>query len=200
MQRRWSHSLLARSWLRPGLAGPIAPTRAGDSAGGTPRTPELGLHRRTKASQTRRLDAKFENKANLEELGVRVLAKPREGPQFWGSRPAARGGFWGLEFFRCVLVGDSAAARGSLHAATVSSDPTLPGVHCGVLSRGWARGGLGASGLGKLLHLLFRPRLSDCGSALPRSVRSRLSQAQGASRPGRRGNSRAGQSTKKSPF
>lgn len=200
MQRRWSHSLLARSWLRPGLAGPIAPTRAGNSAGGTPRTPELGLHRRTKASQTRRLDAKFENKANLEELGVRVLAKPREGPQFWGSRPAARGGFWGLEFFRCVLVGDSAAARGSLHAATVSSDPTLPGVHCGVLSRGWARGGLGASGLGKLLHLLFRPRLSDCGSALPRSVRSRLSQAQGASRPGRRGSSRAGQSTKKSPF
>lgn len=96
VQRRWSPSLPARSWLRPGLAGPIAPTRAGNSAGGSPRTPELGLHRRTKASQTPRLDAKFENKANLEKLGVRVLAKPREGPQFWGSRPATWGRIFGV--------------------------------------------------------------------------------------------------------
>lgn len=67
VQRRWSHSRPVRSWLRPGLAGPFEPTRAGYSAGGSPRTPELGLHGRTKASQTRLLDAKFENKANLEK-------------------------------------------------------------------------------------------------------------------------------------
>lgn len=67
VQLRWSHSRPVRSWLRPGLAGPFEPTRAGYSAGGSPRTPELGLHGRTKASQTRLLDAKFENKANLEK-------------------------------------------------------------------------------------------------------------------------------------
>lgn len=82
------------------------------------------------------------------------------------------GGFLGFRLFRCILIGDSPAARGSLHAATVSSGPPLPGSHCGVLSRVWARGGLGASGLGELLHLSFRPRLSGCGLGFcPSSLR-----------------------------
>lgn len=36
--------------------------------------------------------------------------------------------------------------------------PTRLGVHCGVLSRGWSRGGLGASGLCGLLHRTSGPR------------------------------------------
>lgn len=72
----------------------------------------------------------------------------------------------GFGFFRDALVGYSPAARGSLPAATV---PILPGVHCGVLTRGWALGGLGASGLGELLHLSFRPRFSDSGLSFCRS-------------------------------
>lgn len=136
-QRRWSHSRPVRSWLRPGLAGPFEPTRAGDSAGGSPRTPELGLYGRTKASQTRLLDAKFENKANLEKPGVGelpVLAKPPEEPRLWGGHAQPPGGvFLGFGFFRRALLGDSPAARGSL-PLSVSSGPTLPWVHCGVPS------------------------------------------------------------------
>lgn len=93
--RRRSHSRPVRSWLRPGLAGPFEPTRAGDSAGGSPRTPELGLHGRTKAAQTRLLDAKFENKSKPREAGgVPVLAKPLEEPRLWGgghAQPPGRG-------------------------------------------------------------------------------------------------------------
>ncbi|MEJ1269198.1 hypothetical protein NN561_000007 [Cricetulus griseus] len=59
VQRRWSHSRPVRFWLRPGLAGPAEPTRAGNAARASPRTPELGLHGRTKAAKTRLLDAKI---------------------------------------------------------------------------------------------------------------------------------------------
>lgn len=96
VQPRWSHSRPVRSWLRPGLAGPFEPTRAGNSAGGSPRTPELGLHGRTKASQIRLLDAKFENKANLEKPRVPVLAKPRKELRLWGVTPSIRGRIFGV--------------------------------------------------------------------------------------------------------
>lgn len=97
VQRRWSHSRPVRSWLRPGLAGPFEPTRAGDSAGGSPRTPELGLHGRTKASQTRLLDAKFENKANLEKPEGTCAGQASGGTAaLGGSRPATRGRISGV--------------------------------------------------------------------------------------------------------
>lgn len=93
VQRRRSHSRPVRSWLRPGLAGPFEPTRAGDSAGGSPRTPELGLHGRTKAAQTRLLDAKFENKANLEKPGGTSAGQAPGGTAaLWGGHAQPPGG------------------------------------------------------------------------------------------------------------
>lgn len=98
VQRRRSHSRPVRSWLRPGLAGPFEPTRAGDSAGGSPRTPELGLHGRTKAAQTRLLDAKFENKANLEKPGGTSAGQAPGGTAALGGGHAQPpgGGFSGV--------------------------------------------------------------------------------------------------------
>lgn len=114
----------------------------------------------------------LKTKQTLRSWGYECCPSLRRVHNSGGHAQPPGGGFLGFGFFRCALVVGSPAARGSLPAATVSSGPILPGVHCGVLYRGLAWGGLGASGLGDLLHLSFRPRLSVCGlSFCPYSLR-----------------------------